>query len=105
MRAILVLTALFLVVASAAFVPKATAELLIQEGSSVSGPLQDFYIAMHRPDGSCETVEVYASSLEDAMKLAKGNRCESCTVEDVSATMRYSSRLPSSQMANACPLR
>ena len=105
MKTLTVLFALLLVGSFLAVAPPARAELLIQDESSVSGSAREFYlIGAHRPDGSCESVEVYADTLSDAMRMVKERRCDSCVLEDLTSKMRASMGDLRHQLANYCPL-
>ncbi len=105
MKTLAVLFALILTGSFLAVAPPARAELLIQDENTASASPRHFYlIASHRPDGSCETVEVFADDLSAAMRLVKERRCSSCILEDVTAKLKAAPNSPYHRLANYCPL-
>lgn len=43
----------------------------------------DYYIGLQRPDGTCETVEVYATDFRQAERIVRDKYCEDCTLSDL----------------------
>ena len=94
---------------SAVMMPMAAYADTIMQKTSPQGeaslPLNDYYIGVHRPDGSCATVEVFATSYEDAVALVKKERCDFCLLDNM--TMYFTSGNPDlvSQGNKTCPTR
>jgi hypothetical protein len=78
-------------------------ELLLPGGSGqgVTNP-EMYYIGVHRPDGSCETVRVLADNVDQAMKTAKKD-CDICVTEDLTDTFRNMTPARRLQVARTCP--
>lgn len=69
----------------------------------LKGPLNDYYIGIHRPDGSCQTVEVYALSYDEAVKAVKKNRCDFCVLDDKTPYFTSGSPDVIKQANRTCP--
>lgn len=69
----------------------------------LKGPLNDYYIGIHRPDGSCQTVEVYAPSYDEAVKAVKKNRCDFCVLDDKTPYFTSGSPDVIKQANRTCP--
>jgi hypothetical protein len=67
------------------------------------GPLNDYYIGIHRPDGSCQTVEVYATTYDEAVKIVKKNRCDFCVLDDKTPYFTSGSADVIKQVNRTCP--
>jgi hypothetical protein len=78
-------------------------ELLLPGGSgqSVTHP-EMYYIGVHRPDGSCETVRVLANNVDQAMQTAKKD-CDICVTEDLTDTYRNMTPARRLEVARTCP--
>lgn len=108
MKTLIVLFASALTVLAVMMPMAAYADTIMQETSpkgEVSLPLNDYYIGVHRPDGSCATVEVFASSYENAVALVKKERCDFCLLDNM--TLYFTSGNPDlvSQANRSCPTR
>ncbi|MGC2424725.1 MAG: hypothetical protein WA666_10305 [Nitrospirota bacterium] len=78
-------------------------ELLLPGGSGqgVTHP-EMYYIGVHRPDGSCETVRVLADNVEQAMQTAKKD-CDICVTDDLTDLFRNMTPARRLQVARTCP--
>lgn len=68
-------------------------------------PLNSYYIGIHRPDGGCATVEVFAKNLDEAVKIVKKDRCDFCALDDLTAYYTSTSPDVIAQANNTCPMR
>ena len=81
--------------------PAAADVLVPQEGPA----LNDYYIGVHNPDGTCQTIEVFADTLDDAMRIIKEQRCSSCVLTDQTATMKSGDPSLIASATRFCPMR
>ena len=105
MKTIMALIASALMISAVMMPMAAYADTIMQPQGEVSLPLNDYYIGVHRPDGSCATVEVFATSYEDAVALVKKERCDFCVLDNM--TLYFTSGNPDlvSQANKTCPTR
>jgi len=68
-------------------------------------PLNDYYIGIHRPDGGCATVEVFAATYDEAVKIVKRDRCDFCALDDLTAYFKSTGADVKAQASRSCPLR
>ncbi|MHB8173965.1 MAG: hypothetical protein ACYDFU_05840, partial [Nitrospirota bacterium] len=61
-----------------------------------------YYIGVHRPDGSCETVSVLADNEAQAEETAK-NGCDICTTEDLTSLFQDMTPARKLEVARTCP--
>ena len=69
------------------------------------GPLNNYYIGIHRPDGGCATVEVFADNYDEAVKIVKRDRCDFCVLDDLTAYYTSTGADVRAQASRTCPLR
>ncbi len=67
--------------------------------------INDYYIGVHNPDGTCQTMEVFADTLDAAMRIVKEQRCSSCVLSDQTATMKSGDPSVIASATRFCPLR
>ena len=60
----------------------------VQERGAFRGQ-NDYYIGLQRPDGSCDTTEVYATDFTQAQQIVRDKYCDRCTMKDL--TFNYAS--------------
>jgi hypothetical protein len=78
-------------------------ELLLPGGSGVGVTHPEmYYIGVHRPDGSCETVRVLADNVDQAMQTAKKD-CNICVTDDLTDMFRNMTPARRLQVARTCP--
>jgi hypothetical protein len=84
-------------------IPAMGDELLLPGGSGqgVTHP-EMYYIGVHRPDGSCETVRVLANNVDQAMRTAKKD-CNICVTDDLTDMFRNMTPARRLQVARTCP--
>ncbi len=70
-------------------------------GENVTNP-KIYYIGVHRPDGSCETVSVLADNEAQAEQTAKKG-CDICTTEDLTSMFRNMTPERRLEVARTCP--
>ncbi len=96
---------IFLTVATVilALSPSLAFGLLLPGGSgeNVTNP-KIYYIGVHRPDGSCETVSVLADNEAQAEQTAKGD-CNICTTEDLTSLFQNMTPARRLEVARTCP--
>lgn len=68
-------------------------------------PLNDYYIGIHRPDGGCATVEVFAATYDEAVKIVKNDRCDFCALDDRTSYFKSTGADVIAQANRTCPLR
>ena len=76
----------------------------VQERGAFRGQ-NDYYIGLQRPDGSCDTTEVYATDFKQAQQIVKDKYCGRCTMKDL--TFNYASGGDGplfAETAKQCPL-
>ena len=67
------------------------------------GPLNNYFVGIHWPDGSCRTVEVYALTYDEAIKIVKKDRCDFCVLDDKTPNFTSGSPDVISQTNRTCP--
>ena len=82
----------------------ASAVLLPQNPQQLPA-VNEYYIGVHSPDGSCETLEVFANSLEEAERIVKEQRCPSCVLTDETSEMTTGDPARMASATRFCPLR
>ena len=86
--------------------PVAAFGLLLPGGNGQSGQNVEnskiYYIGVHRPDGSCETVSVLADNELQAERTAKGD-CSICTTEDLTSVFENMTPARRLEVARTCP--
>lgn len=67
--------------------------------------IDSYFIGVHRPDGSCVTVEIFARTLAEALNVAKMQYgCDICIVEDMTATYKSGDPTLLENARLLCPL-
>jgi len=69
------------------------------------GPLNNYYIGIHRPDGGCSTVSVFADTYDEAVKIVKKDRCDFCVLDDMTPYYTSTGADVRAQASRSCPLR
>jgi len=68
-------------------------------------PLNNYYIGIHRPDGGCATVEVFAKTYDEAIKIVKKDRCDFCALDDLTSYYKSPDADAIAQANKTCPMR
>ncbi len=95
----------FLAIAAVIFAlsPGAAFGLLLPGGGGQNAENSKiYYIGVHRPDGSCETVSVLADNEAQAERTARG-ACSSCTTEDLTSLFENMTPARRLEVARTCP--
>lgn len=65
----------------------------------------DYYVGLQRPDGSCDTVEVYATDFQQAQQVVREKYCDNCSMTDLSFNYASGGGGPLfAETAKQCPL-
>lgn len=70
-------------------------------GEHLTNP-KTYYIGVHRPDGSCETVSVLADNEAQAEKTAKKG-CNICTTENLTSVFQNMTPARRLDVSRTCP--
>jgi hypothetical protein len=109
MKTRMILLVLLVVILTAAVPVLAKAEVLIappnQSQLDPRVSLNNYYIGIHGPDGSCQTMQLFASSYDEAIKVVKQARCDFCALDDMTAYFTSTGADVIAQASKTCPLR